>query len=609
MIAVVAAIDFGTHGTGYAWTEVTERPDGTLEPVRREPNYKDDWRGPDSPYPKDLTAVLIGPDGEIAAWGHQARQEWADLPASGTAAGYGYVAGFKMALKADAYRGLSAPGAGTVRIDSVAKAYPLVVAYLRRMYQLALRDIQGSRYPENRIRWCLTVPAIWDDAEKQLMRDAAKEAGMPDDRDRLLLALEPEAAAVYCREHLAHVLGVAARQRRQVIEPGTRFMVVDCGGGTVDITAFRVTSSELGGDQLTEIGKVSGGKLGSEYINEEFVAQILPDRLGGADIVEQARATCPHALFELVQQWEGKKLTAEAVARPGYPPVVERPVYLPIPGEIRDLMPPGAVEALAARPGGSPHRIVVTPEEIKRLFDKVVVEILELVSRQLTEMRDRDGPSPGPERILLVGGLSRSKYLQESLRLLDRDAPGVELLLPANPAAAVLFGAVRYGCAPVGIARRARYTYGCKVMRPFESGSDRPGKRYQERPAGPVLARDRFRSFVTAGTSIEADRRITTELIPNRQDQARLVVEFYRTAGNEPRYVTDPGCQWVGNLCVELGAAMRRPLAERRVEVAIWFGDTDIHAAATNVHTKEQVATTLRFDEAGAGASPSGRSP
>jgi len=87
------------------------------------------------------------------------------------------------------------------------------------------------------------------------------------------------------------------------------------------------------------------------------------------------------------------------------------------------------------------------------------------------------------------------------------------------------------------------------------------------------------------------------------------VVEFYRTAGNEPRYVTDPGCQWVGNLCVELGAAMRRPLAERRVEVAIWFGDTDIHAAATNVHTKEQVATTLRFDEAGAGASPSGRSP
>lgn len=599
MTAVVAAIDFGTHGTGYAWTDVTEGADGRLRPVRQQPIFRERWPGADRFYPKDLSAVLLGPAGEIAAWGHEAKREWARLSMEG-AAGYGYVSGFKMALKADAYQGLAAPGVGSIRIDSVSKARPLVVAYLRRMRQLALAEISSSGYPEREIRWCLTVPAIWDEAEKQLMRDAAAEAGLPSGRDRLLLTLEPEAAAVYCQAHLARVVGASSRGQRQTVGPGARFMVVDCGGGTVDITAFQVSASAYGDERMVEIGKVSGGKFGSEYINEKFIATVLHDRLDGADTVDRIRRECPHALLELVERWESEKVTA--TARPGPDgPVIERPVYVPVPGEIRDLLPQAAIERLAAQPGGSRHRIVVTPQEVRELFDASVDYIVEEVSQQLADMRRSEGPGDRPPRILLVGGLSGSDYLQQRIRsFLDANScQDVALLVPANPAAAVLFGAVLYGCNPPVIeARRVRYTFGCQVWAPFEDGVDEPRRRVPD-GAGPALCKDRFSVFVTVGDLVKADQRVVKVRRPVTLDQAELIVDFYRTREEKPRYVDDPGCELVGTLTVPLGAALSLPLADRGVEVAFRFGDTEISASAVNLHTQEQVETVLRFGQVG----------
>ena len=44
-----------------------------------------------------------------------------------------------------------------------------------------------------------------------------------------------------------------------VLSPGTRYVVVDCGGGTVDITAHEL----LEGSRLKELQRASGGAHGS----------------------------------------------------------------------------------------------------------------------------------------------------------------------------------------------------------------------------------------------------------------------------------------------------------------------------------------------------------
>jgi hypothetical protein len=270
---------------------------------------------------------------------------------------------------------------------------------------------------------------------------------------------------------------------------------------------------------------------------------------------------------------------------------------LSVPGEIHDLMPAAAIERLAAQVGGTQHRIVVTPQEVKRLFDKVVDTIIELVGEQLDEIRKQDGPRDTPERILLVGGLSGSEYLQERL-LQTIDGP-VTLLVPPNPAAAVLFGAVLYGCDPPVIqSRRARFTYGHKIARPFEPGRDPADKRLID-PKGQVLCKDRFHVFVANGDTIEADQREIQVLRPLRPDQSRVKLNFYRTLKRGPRYIDEEGSEQIGSLTVELDSAMRLPLHERRVEVEVRFGDTDISASARNVHTQQRVQTNLRFREPG----------
>ncbi|PFX15248.1 Heat shock 70 kDa protein 12A [Stylophora pistillata] len=52
------------------------------------------------------------------------------------------------------------------------------------------------------IQWVLTVPVIWTPRAKQFMREAAYEAGVGSagNADQLMIALEPEAAAIFCKE-------------------------------------------------------------------------------------------------------------------------------------------------------------------------------------------------------------------------------------------------------------------------------------------------------------------------------------------------------------------------------------------------------------------------
>jgi hypothetical protein len=587
---VVAAIDFGTHGTGYAWTEVIA---ANRDASQRKPQFKDQWPGSGRHYPKNLTALLLDPEGEVIEWGHLAQQQWRELSGSGRHAGYTYVSGFKMALKPDSYRGMTPPGVGARSISSPQDAYPLVVEYLRRIYATALEEIERSGYLEDQIRWCVTVPAIWDEHEKQLMRDAAEAAGMPKDPDRLLLAIEPEVAALHCQIHLARVLG-SREDRLDITADGQRFTVVDCGGGTVDITSYRVQRS--GADnrpRLAQIARATGGKLGSEYINQAFLDQILEDRFGGPEVISQIRERCPHALGEMVDAWENYKVTVEAVAGPDGEPVFERQVFLQIPGEIRDLLSDEVRERLAELPGGA-HRLAVQPDECRELFDSVVINIIELVEDQIREVQAKDGPPGGPERLLLVGGLSASSYLQ--LRLQQHFGGSATLMVPTEPAGAVLFGAVHYGYDPAMIrSRLTRYTYGCDTALPFRPGVDPQAKRILDH-SGRALCNDRFQIFIRNGDSAEADDSVSHSFAPVHPEQTAVGFTFYRTVPRDPGYVDDSDVEAVGTLKIELGDAMNLPVDQRSIRVMFRFGNTEIEVQAVNEHTGEQMRCTLRFD-------------
>jgi hypothetical protein len=69
------------------------------------------------------------------------------------------------------------------------------------------------------------------------MREAAFKAGLIEkkDSDRLILALEPEAAALFCKQMPDGTLG--SKEESSVwLELGEKYLVIDAGGGNMDIT-------------------------------------------------------------------------------------------------------------------------------------------------------------------------------------------------------------------------------------------------------------------------------------------------------------------------------------------------------------------------------------
>ena len=111
------------------------------------------------------------------------------------------------------------------------------------------------------------------------MRRAAYDAGMISDENssKLVLCLEPEAACMACEEERRAPEPDAAGNQI-LLKTGDKFMVLDCGGGTVDITMHQVEDTNP--LRLSEICEPSGGPWGSTYVDaayERFVQQLIGD--------------------------------------------------------------------------------------------------------------------------------------------------------------------------------------------------------------------------------------------------------------------------------------------------------------------------------------------
>ncbi|MFD9164037.1 Hsp70 family protein [Streptomyces sp. NPDC059558] len=571
---IIAAIDFGTHGTGYAWTTIEDRH---KDAKKRAVHFRTRWQDLPTPYPKNLTALLLDSEGELVAWGHEARRKWVVRSARGETDGYQYFSNFKMSL-ATGGDGSDLSG-GTL---SPAKSKELVTHYLRNIYSLAVAEIEQSGHSRDEIRWCLTVPAIWSDYQKQLMWQAAVGAGLPNDERRLQLVIEPEAAAYHARVSGVRTVRASGR-RANLMTKGSRFLVADCGGGTVDITAYRTDDR----NRLEEIGRDFGGKFGSEYVNQSFLEMILAKRLGSFEVMERVQAEAPSALLEVLSSWEKAKVNVDTTSQDD--------IFLQLPAAIDRLLCKEERIALGDQQDGITDHIVVTASEAREIFEAVVPSILELVDKQLTEMKTQRRNAPGRELVILVGGFASSPYLQE--RLQEHLTGRADVLVPPEPQVAVLLGAVHYTYDPQTKSRRTKFTYGCNVLTDFRPGVDPEEKKTILRD-GRVQCKDGFQIFASAGQSVAVDEEIIHSFSPVDEDQKTLMFTLYASNDKRPRFVTDPGCVQIGVVEVDLTEVIDLPLSSRSVSLSMMFGEVQIRVTAVVQETGAATVAQVRFTEA-----------
>lgn len=160
--------------------------------------------------------------GQKYAVGELARRQSAEFPQQTISAAKSWLCHSRV----DRRQAILPWGAG----DDVARVSPVTAA---RRYLEHIAAAWNMAHPEALLadqQVVLTVPASFDASARELTREAAQGAGLPED----VLLLEEPQAAVY-----AWLTAVAERWRK-LVSVGQTLLVCDVGGGTTDFTLIDV---------------------------------------------------------------------------------------------------------------------------------------------------------------------------------------------------------------------------------------------------------------------------------------------------------------------------------------------------------------------------------
>ena len=138
----------------------------------------------------------------------------------------------------------------------------LITDYLTALQQHAKavlkNKLPATALASTPLEFVITVPAIWSAAAQEKTRECAEIAGMGRGSSLHMIS-EPEAAATYALDALDP----------HDIKINDTFLLVDAGGGTVDLIAYTVTTLKPL-INVKETGPGSGSKCGSTFLNQRF---------------------------------------------------------------------------------------------------------------------------------------------------------------------------------------------------------------------------------------------------------------------------------------------------------------------------------------------------
>ena len=252
MKKVIVAIDFGTSGSTYAYAFIDSKDD----------IIHAKW--PDSPDLKNPTEIILNENMETIKFGKECLKYLGELKRSEEK--FYHFTDIKMKLYNKETKIKATNDNIVFNIEIIISK---ILIFIKKE---ALKEIQTIRpeIKESEINWKVTVPAIWDNNSKEIMKKASILAGIFSE-PLTFFALEPEAAACdYVNEKTSD---------KNAFKEGNKYIICDIGGGTVDISTH---TRKNNGDnvEIEEIYPPCGGSHGSTYINKAFIERVIKQIFG-----------------------------------------------------------------------------------------------------------------------------------------------------------------------------------------------------------------------------------------------------------------------------------------------------------------------------------------
>ncbi|KAL9540657.1 hypothetical protein MBANPS3_009556 [Mucor bainieri] len=306
-----------------------------------------------------------------------------------------------------------------------------------------IKETMESLFPNTpkKYRYCFTVPTIWSDKMKEVMRETITCAGIVSKEDplsRLLLVNEPEAAAIFYANDAKTDFFTRyfdMNSQKQAVQT----LICDAGGGTVDMATYEYSRKDQSSKfYIEEITSGTGSLCGSSFLDDAFRRYI--------------RKECYDKDYN-VSNYEQEQMVLHFILN-----IKENYTYKDPQDTIIDV------------PNENDAKIIITANDMAaQIFDPIVDQILLLIEDQYKSMQKADKKL---DMIILTGGLGQSEYL---LNKIQDSFYGKDIIVhaPVHYDQSVVRGAVELAKDTSYITKRiVRKSYGIQVMTPLVDALD-----------------------------------------------------------------------------------------------------------------------------------------
>ncbi|XP_030622713.1 heat shock 70 kDa protein 12A-like [Chanos chanos] len=563
---LIIAIDFGTAFAGYSFYFNVNTGS---QPQIRVPRW---GQNIGTETLKTPTCILFDENGKFLKFGYDAMMSYTRQSSKNVAKKQYLFSNFKMELyNKEIHRDMTIT-AKNGKTMSAMKVFSESISFLK---DHALKSVEkhtrGKKFIASDVTWVLTVPAIWSGGAKQFMREAAVQAGLVTEfaSEQLIVALEPEAASLWCKEHPADDL-TAEGQDTLEQKPGTQYMVVDCGGGTVDITVHEM----LNDGYVKELHKASGNDMGGQTVDKHFQAflrEIFSD-----DVFDEFEREYPGELQKMMYEFSFVKCLDDEIVVPCHNSLPE------LAKKKQDLASYFKGVYGAEWDDGS---IYISQEKFRSFFDASLQSIAGKIREILRN------PKLCINQLVLVGGYASSPILRNFI--CKHFSAEYKVTCPSDAQTAVMKGAIEFGKNPKIVRSRISVlTYGIGVSEVFDPSVHQPNK-IRVNELGVAYSDGCFHKLVEKGESVDCDEIRQITFYPTKSSQTEMHFPFYSTEKQNAKYIDEWGLEYIGLISVPMTNISKG--TNRTVRLEIKFGFTEILATARDEDSNKTESIKMDF--------------
>ena len=582
---VVVGIDFGSSGSGFAYSYFDKNKIFHGQIYGASVDHK------------VATEIILDDDNYVLQFGSNCSKY---LKEKGLESGH-YFKDIKMELYENKEN---------IKAKNSEKVLPLITVIqkiIESIKYIAIKEISENRQylaeKTERIKWVVTVPAIWDEHQKSVMMESCINAGLIDNNTdkSLFFALEPEAASLYC--------SINKEIDRNYLKKGKYYIVCDLGGGTGDIVAHLVGSN----NHLAEIAGSCGGKYGSNEIDKYIFKEVIMKLFLCNDfntfykkykeknnIIIGDENYQKAGLFEdwcelerKIKDFKEGSTISKIESKNKYP--INCSLFKEIFDDDTDIN--DLVEEYNDTINESSLALTVRNVPKKWIVEfpyEIIFNCMKNQANSISEIINEINSKEEIKAIIFVGGYSSNEIL---INLIKNNLKNLYTFLkPSNPSLAIMEGAVIFGIEPSTITgRKAKYTIGAEVSDPWDDKKHSgKGKKFYDESLQDSFCEKCFSKFIEINQNLEFGKEISKIYYLDKKG-SNFIINFYKTKKVDPIFIFENDVSKIGECRINIVNEFKNK-EDRKLKIIMKFGGTFIDVIALHLKSGKSVKTKLIFD-------------